>query len=288
MIVRTKRWNIPNFSTWGVPFYYIYFTRFSELLFHKPEEGFILSLLATLLSPLRWIISKLVESYYKRVLPIEKYGMVPDHSIFEAMTSSLISKLPEKFYDMMEEGKIILKKSKTFEFCEDGIIVEDKSMPIKADLVIFATGFKGDQKLRDIFTSPWLRNIVTGSLDSTVPLYRECIHPQIPQMAIIGYSESLSNLHTSEMGARWLAYFLDGGFRLPGIRVMEKDIKEWEKYKKRYNHENYRRSSISLIHIWYNDQLCRDMGCNPKRKKGLLAELFLPYGPTDYEGMGKV
>ncbi|XP_020677248.2 probable flavin-containing monooxygenase 1 [Dendrobium catenatum] len=285
MIVRTKRWNLPDFSAWGVSFGYYYFNRFSELLFHKPGEGIMLSLLATLLSPLRWVISKFVESYIKKITPIKKYGMVPDHSFFQAMSSSLFALLPENFYERVKNESIILKNSKSFEFCKDGIILEGESMPIKADLVIFATGFKGDEKLRNIFESPSLKKIVTGSLENTVPLYRECINPRIPQMAIIGYSESLSNLYTSEIRAMWLTHLLDGGFHLPSIKLMEEDMKKWDKYMKEYSHEYYRRSSIGIIHIWYNDQLCKDMGYNPKRKKGFFSELFMPYGPNDYIGL---
>ncbi|KAG1361054.1 Flavin-containing monooxygenase [Cocos nucifera] len=173
--------------------------------------------------------------------------------------------MPEKFYDRVEEGSIVLKPSKSFSFCKNGVIIEGEAAPIETDILIFATGFKGDQKLRDIF--------------------RECIHPRIPQLAVLGYSESFTNLHTSEMRSKWLFHFLDGGFQPPSIREMEKNVVEWEKYMKRYSGEHYRRSSIGTLHIWYNDQLCRDMGCNPRRKKGFLADMFLPYGPTDYTNL---
>lgn len=113
-------------------------------------------------------------------------------------------------------------------------------------------------------------------------LFRECIHPQIPQLAVLGFSESISNLFTSEMRSRWVAELLDGTFKMPSIKEMEEDVKKWDQYKKRYSRSYYRRSCIGALHIWYNDQLCKDMGWNPKRKKGFFAELFEPYGPMDY------
>jgi dimethylaniline monooxygenase (N-oxide forming) len=98
--------------------------------------------------------------------------MVPDYSFSFAMSSCLIAMLPEGFYDWVDEGSIVLKKSKRFNFYDDGIILEDGNECIKSDIVILATGFRGDQKLRDIFKANWCRNIVVGSSDTSVPLYR--------------------------------------------------------------------------------------------------------------------
>ncbi|XBH69583.1 hypothetical protein VPH35_097418 [Triticum aestivum] len=165
MIVRTKRWIIPDFYAWGVPVPFLCFNRLSELLVHKPGEGLLLSL---------WLPS-----------------------------------------------------------CH-----------------------------------PWL-----------------CVHPRIPQLAIVGYSESMGDLHTSEIRSKWLAHFLDGGFCLPAIRSMEENVKEWEAYMKRYSGDYFRRSCVASIGIWHNDQLCKDMGCEPRRKKGFLADWLIPYEPVDYAGV---
>ncbi|ONM57176.1 putative flavin-containing monooxygenase 1 [Zea mays] len=66
-------------------------------------------------------------------------------------------------------------------------------------------------------------------------------------MAVIGYSESLTNIYSIEMMAKWVARFLDGAFRLPSVARMEQSAAEWG-----------------------------------RRKKGFLAEWFQPYGAVDY------
>ena len=97
---------------------------------------------------------------------------------------------------------------------------------------------------------------------------RECIHPQIPQLAILGYSEGPSILYTTEMRSKWLAHFLVGKFELPTIKEMEEDVKSWEKCMRQYACEDYKRSCVSvLLQIYCNDHLCRDMGYTIQRER---------------------
>lgn len=62
LIQRTVNWTV---STSHSNLEFLFSSRFSELMVHKPSETFLHSFLATLLSPLRWAISKLVESYLR-------------------------------------------------------------------------------------------------------------------------------------------------------------------------------------------------------------------------------
>ncbi|KAG8372651.1 hypothetical protein BUALT_Bualt12G0088800 [Buddleja alternifolia] len=285
MIQRNIHWMLPDGQPWGVNLGYLCFNRFAELIVHKPGEGYLTSVLATLLSPLRWVISKFVESHLRWKLPLRKHKMIPTQSFVQETSSCEIFILPENFYDKVEEGSIVLKRSQKFKFCKEGLILDGEIDPIKSDIVIFATGYKGDEKLNNIFASPTFQNLIAGSPTSTIPIYRQMIHPRIPQLAVVGYAESISNLYTYEMKCQWLSFFLDQTFQLPSLKEMEKDIKMWETYMKKYAGNKYRRACILGVQIWYNDQLCKDIGCNPKRKKGFFSELFEPYGLADYRGL---
>ncbi|CAN1276118.1 Probable flavin-containing monooxygenase 1 [Linum perenne] len=206
------------------------------------------------------------------------WGFPLAYLYFNRFSELLVHKpVPEKFFDKVEKGSIVMTKSPSFSFCKEGITIEGgkdegQGVRLEADLVIYATGFKGEKKLQDIFRSKQFSKLIVG----------DCIPPRIPQLAVLGFSESLSNLFTSEMRCRWLMELLDGRFKLPEIKEMEKDAARWDGYLKEYGGEYYKRSCIGALHIWHNDQLCKDMGWNPRRKSGLWAELFEPYGPLDY------
>ncbi|KAG6410457.1 hypothetical protein SASPL_128518 [Salvia splendens] len=66
-----------------------------------------------------------------------------------------------------------------------------------------------------------------------------------------------------ETECKWLSHFLDGEFGLPSMGGMEKEIEGWGKYMERY-----------AVPIWYNDLLCRDIGCAPKTKNASFQSCF--------------
>ncbi|XP_058189481.1 probable flavin-containing monooxygenase 1 [Rhododendron vialii] len=120
---RNEHWNISNYLPWGVPSAYFYFDHFSELLVHKPGEGFFLGLLAALLSPLRWGFSKFVGGLINRKHCLSKLGMVPKHSFLKETGSCLVSIVPEGFYEAVDKGSIKFKKAPSFGFCKEGILI---------------------------------------------------------------------------------------------------------------------------------------------------------------------
>nr|WMB80859.1 FMO [Acanthus ilicifolius] len=286
VIHRNAHWMLPYDLPWVVAFGLLCFTRFSEMMVHKPGETFFATILATLLLPLRWLMSKILEISLQWKLPLKKYDMIPKENFLEEANSCQVIMLQDNFFDWVVNESIVFKKIENFSFCKEGLIVDGEDKTIEVDIVIFATGYKGDEKLKSIFASHTFQNNIFGLPNSTVPLYRQMINPRIPRLAVVGYSESLSNLYTFEMRCRWLAFFLSGAFPLPSIKEMEDDIRMWERYMKKYaGNGEFKRGCIAGIHIWYNDQLCRDIGCNPMRKSGILAELFEPYGMADYDGI---
>ncbi|CAL4998795.1 unnamed protein product [Urochloa decumbens] len=292
MVYRNPNWAVDPNLTWGAFFEKLMTSRLAELMVHKPGEGLALSLLATVLSPIRLLIAKATETYYKALMPMRKHGMMPGHSFSAAMLGWRISVLPDRFYDMVVDAGIVLKRCDSFGFCTDGVVMDGTGeRVVHADVVILSTGFDADRLLSGVFASPWFREIlVAGPSDTMLPLYRRCVHPRIPQMAVVGYTESAASIYPYEMMAKWVAHLLDGAVRLPGVAAMEKSVAEWErwgKWAKRRSGGFFLKSCIASVTTWYHDQLCRDMGYSPRRKEGegLLADWLQPYGPTDYAGI---
>lgn len=118
-------------------------------------------------------MSKFVESYLRWKLPLKKYDLIPKESFSKEACSCQIFFLPENFFDRVEDGSILFKKSEQISFCIEGLIIDgERNNPIKADVVILATGYRGDEKLKNIFASPTFQSYIEGSPNSIIPLFR--------------------------------------------------------------------------------------------------------------------
>ena len=87
---------------------------------------------------------------------------------------------------------------------------------------------------------------------------------------------------------RFLHYaeLLKGNIPLPTLKQMQDEIAHMKEWKRSWMPFNASRGARLLLHmLHYHDELLRDFGANPLRKRGPFApvkELFAPYQPSDY------
>ncbi|GKE52218.1 hypothetical protein Tco_1487374, partial [Tanacetum coccineum] len=104
-------WKLGNWFPWGIALVNFIFCRITVLSVHKPGESLLLSLLATLLFPIRWGIWTLLETHVKMTLPLAKYNMVPKHGLSNDFSSGLLLYMPnpELFQASLFTGKLFLQ-----------------------------------------------------------------------------------------------------------------------------------------------------------------------------------
>ena len=114
-------------------------------------------------------ISKFIESYLLWKLPLEKYGLKPEHPFVEDYASCQMAIMPENFFSEAEKGQIVFKKASKWWFWNGGIELEDNTK-LNADVVVLATGFDGKKKLKTILPEPFSSLLEYPS--GIMPLYR--------------------------------------------------------------------------------------------------------------------
>ncbi|XP_021596271.1 probable flavin-containing monooxygenase 1 [Manihot esculenta] len=280
MVVRTVHWTVPHYWVWGLPFFLFFSTRFSQFIHERPNQNLPKALLCLLFSPMRHVVSKFIESYVLYKLPLQKYGLKPDHPFLEDYASCQMAIMPENFFPQADKGKILFKNTSKFGFFREGLEFEDNTK-LKADVVILATGYDGKKKLKNILLEPFCSLLEYPY--GVMPLYRGTIHPLIPNMAFLGYIESVSNLHTAELRSMWLARLVDDKFKLPTVEKMLEQVSKEIEIMKRTTRFYKKKHCISTFSINHSDEICEEMGCCSWRKNNLLSEVFSPYGSQDYE-----
>ncbi|KAL8137212.1 hypothetical protein V2J09_003213 [Rumex salicifolius] len=282
MIVRTPHWIVPHYWIWGLPFYLFFSTRSSQFIHQRPNQSVLRALSCLLFSPMasrfKKFVSKVIESYLLHKLPLEKYGIKPDHPFLEDYASCQMAIVPEGFFSMADQGLIEFQRASEWSFCEEGIELEDGTL-VEADVVVLATGYDGKKKLTNVLPREF--HTFLEYVHGLSPLHRCVINPMIRNMAFVGYIETVSNLQASELRCKWLSRLVDDKFELPTVHKMLEIVAEEAEVMKKTT-RFYKRHCVSTFSINHNDELCEEMGWSSWRKNTWLSEAFSPYTSQDY------
>ena len=190
---------------------------------------------------------------------------------------------PTGFYRHIRKGLIKPQRTQIARYTPNGVELENGST-IEADVVVLATGWKTDYS----FLPEKARANIEFEEDGFY-LYRQMVHPNVPNLLFVGAAATFSNILTQNLQARWLGELIQGNHSIPARETMLQEIEEIKTWKRKWMPFSAGRSARLALHMQhYHDDLLKDFGEIPRRKAGIFApfkEVFAPYQPSDY---GKV
>ena len=192
------------------------------------------------------------------------------------------------FQERVASGKISVVLGEAAALGSSGLALKQggsESKPLPCDLVICGTGYEKSYDYLPPGDQAALRQAGGGGEDGLY-LYRHMLPPTVPDLAFVGSEvATISNIATHGLQAEWLARLLKGGVALPQQGAMEAAVATQAAWARGWMPATSSRANLVLLHqIHYHDALLKDMGIEHRRKGGL-AELFMPYRPADYAGI---
>ena len=286
IIFREAHWPVPPKLAGILPFKWAMFNRLTSTLlprYHRasPVERAVHTLARTQV----WLWWRIVE-----LLLIVQCGLwsrfgtrpslVPATPI-EVDTFGEATMLPRSgFYRLLRQGAIKPQRTQVTGYTPRGVTLENGST-LAADVVVLATGWKTDYS----FLPERARADIEFEEDGFY-LYRQMVHPDVPNFLFIGAAATFSNILTQNLQARWLGELIQGNHSLPSRETMLQEIEEIKEWKRSWMPCGPSRGARLGLHMQhYHDDLLKDFGEIPRRKAGIFApfkEVFAPYQPSDY------
>jgi cation diffusion facilitator CzcD-associated flavoprotein CzcO len=236
-------------------------------------------------APLPWIFWRLVELLLRVQFGLgtktaRGSNLVPSRPVeIDCFGESTMVPRPD-FIGLIRSGRIVAHRTWIDRFVADGLVLRDgETLPV--DCVVFGTGWKTQYGL----LSASIRQVLQEEEDGFY-LYRHMIHPDLPNLAFIGRVSTFLSVATYAIQARWLAELIAGRVALPSRDEMLVEIAQMRDWKRSWMPFSPARAARVLLHMGhYHDELLRDFGADPFRKRGVFAplkELMAPYQSSDY------
>ncbi len=289
ILFRETHWPVPPKLLGVLPFKWAMLNRLTSTLiplYYRPSV--LEKWVHAMGKPLVWCWWRLVE-----LLLIVQYSLgsrggtrlslIPGRPIeFDAFGESVMLPRPD-FYPCLRSGAIEPIMTEISEFTPTGVVLRNGTSR-ELDAVILATGWESDYS--------YLAEDVCAALnfaDDGLYLYRQMLHPEVSNLAFIGYASTITSTLTYNLQARWLADLLGGHHTLPSTQAMHENMAAQKIWKRRAVPYSRGRAARLLLYMQhYHDELLEDIGESPLRKTGVFApfkEVFAPYEPRDYRSI---
>lgn len=183
----------------------------------------------------------------------EKYGLPrPDHKILSEHPT-----VSEELLSYIGHGRVKIKPDIKQLSGGEVEFVDDSRAAI--DTIIYATGYQ--------ITFPFMDSEMLGLKDNRISLYRNVVHPGLPNLYFIGLLQPLGAIMPlAEMQSKWIAKVFSGECGLPSKEAMTDEIRKYHKnMKKRYVTSHRHTIQVDFWDYFY--QIKREMQAGKRRPK---------------------
>jgi len=281
LLFREAHWPVPRRILDLIPFKWATYSRFGHALLPTHHDVSPLAWwLHCIFTPLKWLVWRLVEAIFAFQFRLSG-EMVPTSRIeIDVFTGGQI--LTYEARDMIQSGVLTVRKDAIARYTPDGLDLARDGASVRADLVVFGTGFTKSYDYLDADVQAQLQLQRDG-----LYLYRSLLPVNVPGIAFLGSEVStFNNVLTHGLQAVWLSKLLTGAMALPPPREMQKAVEAEMNWKRTWMPSTSARAAIQQLHMpKYHDRLVTDMGETACRKSNPVFEVLVPYNARDYRAL---
>jgi cation diffusion facilitator CzcD-associated flavoprotein CzcO len=276
LVFRSPHWMAPRHLC-GRRIDSVIMTRFFELFLRYHRLGRFEALLH---GPLRGLVRLWWQGWsrvIRRSLRVQP-ALIPDAALPAGFENIGIG---GEFYQAVNLDRLVVRRARIARFVGADALVLDTGEPLKADVVVLATGWRQRLAFLDADLSSRVQR------NNRLSLYRHILPPLESRLGFIGYASSTACQLTSEVGAHWLSQCFQGELNLPSVAEMEREIVrvlEWANDVFPARSDGY---FVGPYVAHYLDDLLRDMRLPRKRAGNLFLEYFAPLWPHRYRNLAE-
>jgi len=276
VVARKLIWKVPKKFKNVLNYKMLLLTRMGEALFpyidlkgfekflHGPGKSIQKSMLGS--------VQSVVTSQFK----LNELNLHP-HTGLETIVRSTVSLASDGFFEKVKKGTLTVERDASIVRMEPRRVHLSNGKTIPADIVICGTGFYQ----RVPFFDESLHREVTDE-QGNFRLYRQILPLNVPNLAFNGYNSSFFSQLNAEIGALWIAAYLNNGLVLPPVSDMNRHIDTrlaWMEQRTEGKHA--RGTNIIPFSIHNVDELLEDLNMSVG-KVVRAKEWLLPIDPRDY------